>query len=66
MTTYKSIHFISVFRKHYASAVEWLEAAEEVAEDDGEDTLEIRRLLSVMRRRHDSQWPDHTDVRHKA
>ena len=37
-----------------------------MADDNGEDTLEIRRLLSVMRRKHDSKWSDPTDVRHKA
>ena len=57
---------ISGSSEHYASAVEWLEATEEVAEDDREVIFEIRQLLSVMRRKHDAQWQNPLDVKHKA
>ena len=67
MTTFKSIHFISVFRKHYASAVEWLEAAENVVGEKSEtDTFEIRQLLSEMREEHDSRWRDPADVKYRG
>ena len=59
--------FPSVFRKHYASAVEWLEAAENVVGRKSEtDTFEIRKLLSEIREEHDSRWRDPADVKHRG